>query len=196
MPRKTTAGKRAPKNHAQLRIIGGKWRSRRICFADAEGLRPTGDRIRETLFNWLGADIADSYCLDAFAGSGALGFEALSRGAKGVVFIENNRQTFTRLLQTRAELAADNATVICNNALEWLAANREQKFNIIFLDPPFAHNLHQEALAAIVAADILAANGLLYMESPAAEVIAIPGDWRIYKEKTTGNIRYRLLQRN
>ena len=120
------------------RIIGGKWRGRKIKFDDAEGLRPTTDRIRETVFNWLQPYVRQSFCLDCFAGSGVLGFEALSRGAQQVIFIEQNVQTVKKIKQNITALKAEQASVIRQDALSWLqSAQRNNELDLVFLDPPF-----------------------------------------------------------
>ncbi|MFV9616114.1 MAG: 16S rRNA (guanine(966)-N(2))-methyltransferase RsmD, partial [Gammaproteobacteria bacterium] len=135
------------------RIIGGKWRGRKITFDDAEGLRPTTDRIRETVFNWLQPYIYQGFCLDVFAGSGVLGFEALSRGAEKVVFIESNKNTVKNLKQNCKRLDAEAAVIFHQDALIWLRSTQQeqvkQKFNLIFLDPPFHCDLLAKASALL-----------------------------------------------
>src|SRR4051812_685797 len=119
-----------------LRIIGGKWRSRKLRIAPREGLRPSPDRVRETLFNWLGQDLTGLACLDLFAGSGALGFEAASRGAARVVMVENDRRTFDALVTNREALRADRVELVHTDALEFLRCDNRE-YDVIFLDPPF-----------------------------------------------------------
>lgn len=186
----------AAANRNQLRIIAGKWRSRRLAFPDVNGLRPTGDRIRETLFNWIGPQIAGSRCLDAFAGSGALGFEALSRGADEVVMIENNLTALRQLEASKQLLDATGATLLGGSAIAWLESGVEKRtFDIVFLDPPFDGNLLDKALYLITANNLVSLDGLAYVESAANKPLAIPQGWSIHKEKTTGGITCRLLVR-
>lgn len=178
----------------QLRIIAGKWRSRRLEFPAEEGLRPTGDRIRETLFNWLAPIIPGSRCLDAFAGSGALGFEALSRGAREVVFLEKNPRVYQFLLENQQNLRAEGGQVILTDTLGWLAKSHSASFDIIFVDPPFSRDLQNHCL------DLLAQEGLthpgtkIYLEAPRESDTRLPPHWTTEKEKTSGNISYRLLR--
>lgn len=152
-----------------LRIVGGRWRSRRIRFVDAEGLRPTPDRVRETLFNWLQFEIPGARCLDAYAGSGALGFEALSRGAASVVMIERQRSQYQALLSAAAELGADNARILngdANNLLEtaadWLP---EKGFEVVFLDPPYGKGLVAMTLSRLLGQKLLQVGALVYIEA-------------------------------
>jgi len=178
----------------QLRIIGGKWRSRRLSFADMMGLRPTGNRIRETLFNWLAPYIADARCLDAFAGSGALGFEALSRGAAEAVLVEKDAAACRYLQANKQQLDANHATIINQDVLHWLANAREEPFDIVFLDPPFSENLFQGAIDALHRRRLVAPGGLIYLESPLAEAFATPPEWHCIREKSGGSVRFRLLR--
>jgi len=182
----------------QLRIIAGKWRSRRLYFPDAAGLRPTGDRIRETLFNWLNLSLPGARCLDAFAGSGALGFEALSRGAEEVIFVEKDGRAFAALANNRLELNATNAVIANSDFFAWLQANagRENPLDIVFVDPPFAENLHQRALDALLAANILSPQALIYVESPAFQPAPPPRGWRRMRDKSSGGVHYQLLCRD
>ena len=166
------AGKRggpAPAN--RVRIIGGRYRRRLLDFPDADGLRPTPDRVRETLFNWLGQDLPGWRCLDLFAGSGALGFEAASRGAGRVTLVEREREAAAALERNRALLGAEAVRVVRADALAWLAANREP-YDLVFLDPPFASGLAGQLLPMLVAH--LAPGGQVYVEQ-GAPVEAVPG---------------------
>ena len=150
-----------------MRIIGGRWRGRRLPVADAPGLRPTPDRVRETLFNWLGPVIAGARCLDLFAGSGALGLEAASRGAGRVVMVESHHALARALREQASRLAADNVEVVHADALEWLAAAPPQTFDIVFLDPPFEQGLIGRALTTLIDRRRLNDGALLYVESEA-----------------------------
>jgi 16S rRNA (guanine966-N2)-methyltransferase len=182
-----------------VRIIGGKWRSRIIGFDDAEGLRPTTARIRETVFNWLQPYIHQSRCLDLFAGSGVLGFEALSRGARELVFIEQNKKTSTRLRDNITRLQAENVTVYNQDALAWLqSAQAEQhcveSFDLVFLDPPFHAGLLTESCMLLNNSGCLAEDAIIYTEHNAGADIEVPENWLALKEKTAGQVVYRLFE--
>lgn len=175
----------------QLRIIGGQWRSRRLTFPNIEGLRPTLDRVRETVFNWLQCDIENKVIIDAFAGSGALGLEALSRGAKQAVFIEKNPAAAKQLSQNLALLNADNAQVLQTDALTWL-----QQFDgtadVVFLDPPFAQNLLQPSLELL--AHKLTRGSLIYIEHEPHLKPVFPSHWQERKQKATKEFIFRLFE--
>lgn len=180
----------------QLRIIGGRWRGRRLRFPDAVGLRPTPDRVRETIFNWLMHDTHDAVCLDAFAGSGALGLEALSRGAAHVIFLEQQAQvaqTINRMLQ---EMECTGSKVISTDTCKWLNQPATQAFDIIFLDPPFRKNLLQNSLALLITRHWLKPNGLVYVECESEQSLseACGSCWKILKDKQAGEVRYGLIQ--
>jgi 16S rRNA (guanine(966)-N(2))-methyltransferase RsmD len=147
----------------EVRIIGGHWRRSKLPVADRPGLRPTPDRVRETLFNWLGADLDGWRCLDAFAGSGALGFEAGSRGASEVVMLERDRSLAASLNQSRERLKATTLRIECADALGWMASCAPQRFELVFIDPPFDANLFAPALAA--AARLFVPDGFVYLEA-------------------------------
>lgn len=171
----------------QVRIIGGRWRGRHLTFPDRPGLRPTPDRVRETLFNWLGQRLDDLSCLDLFAGSGALGFEAASRGAATVVMIENDRQAITRLRANLVTLAAPGVRIIEAEALSWLEAS-PTRFDLIFLDPPFSSDLLPRALQ--LAGQHLNPAGRIYAEFGAAPDLSA---WRMVREGRAGDTRQALL---
>jgi len=172
-----------------VRIIGGEYRSRLVEFPDAEGLRPTPDRVRETLFNWLGQTLYGKRCLDLFAGSGALGLEAASRGAAQVVMVEKNRKVFQSLQYNIKKLGCINVALHCADGLEF--ARREAgRFDVIFLDPPFAADYLPKTLPLLVA--ILAENGLVYVESGTAFE---PGAaWEVLKRARAGAVHYQLMK--
>ena len=173
----------------QVRIIGGEWRSRRIDFPDHAGLRPSADRVRETLFNWLGQDLGGQNCLDLFAGSGALGFEALSRGAASVVMVENSRRVCEALRRNAELLGAKNLSVHCADALEFAtvaAVDAAARFDVVFLDPPFRSILVAQALPRIV--PLLRARARIYVES--ATAFAASGGWRILRQGRAGMVYY------
>jgi 16S rRNA (guanine966-N2)-methyltransferase len=173
-----------------LRIIGGQWRRRQLPFAEVEGLRPTPDRVRETLFNWLGQDLYGQSCLDLFAGSGALGFEAASRGAHKVVMVEAARAAQQQLSANIKTLAAQQIELVCSDALQFLARH-QHRFDVIFVDPPFASNLLSQVLPQLGAH--LTASGLIYIEC--ASWPELQG-FELIKHGKAGQVLYGLLQRH
>lgn len=184
----------------QLRIIGGKWRGRKLQFPDLEGLRPTGDRVRETLFNWLAPHIEDARCLDLFTGSGALALESLSRGAKHVVAIDNSPQVIQQLSAHKEKLDATGLLLRQSDAKLWLdKASQVQgegtsPFDIVFLDPPFRANLLTDIVALIQQGPLLHSGTLVYMEADKNQLLPTPGQWHNLKLKTTGQIQYALFE--
>ena len=178
-----------------LRIIGGEWRGRRIRFPGEGGIRPTPDRVRETLFNWLMAKVPGSRCLDLFAGSGALGLEALSRGAAHATFIERERRNVASLSETTGLLAPGRATVIEADALTWLSGP-PQAFDIVFLDPPFTAAVLAEAMRLLEARGWLGADAFIYMEMPAkAGEPVLPPGWLPHRSGRAGAVGYHLARR-
>lgn len=175
----------------EVRIIGGMWRGRKIAFPDQPGLRPTLGRVRETLFNWLRADVAGSRCLDLFAGSGALGLEAASRGAAAVTLVDSNRRVARRLKETVARLNADQVTVILDRA-ERLLARRTGTWDIIFVDPPFDGDALAGVLQEISKTGALAANGLVYVEASRHGTLPVAG-WREIRHGHAGDTQFGLL---
>jgi len=175
---------------SEVRIIGGQWKRSKLPVPDAPGLRPTSDRVRETLFNWLGQTLGGWRVLDAFAGSGALGFEAASRGADAVVMIEREALLADGLRASQRRLQATTITVHRANALNWMTACQD-RFDLIFLDPPFADDLFDRALAAAV--PLLADDGLIYVESP--REIAAPAEFTAWRQGRAGAVHYQLLRR-
>ena len=181
-----------------VRVIGGKWRGRKISFPDAPALRPTPDRVKETLFNWLMYQTQDARCLDAYAGSGALGLEALSRGAKAVVFLEQHLPALTALRQTVTQFQAEaTAHLVHTDALSWLSKNTPEPFDIVFLDPPFQENLWLPTLDLLKNRGWLHLNGVVYLEYPAnLDMTATFSGWQILKQKQMGIVKVTLLQNN
>jgi 16S rRNA (guanine(966)-N(2))-methyltransferase RsmD len=173
----------------EVRIIGGAWRSRRIRFAPRADLRPTPDRVRETLFNWLGQDLAGSHCLDLFAGSGALGFEAASRGAPRVMMVEADRIAFAALESNRSALGATQVELARADALEFLRTDRA-RYDIVFLDPPFRIDCWARVLSLLPGR--LNAGALVYCESGAGEVPA--AGWEAWRTARAGQVNYQLLR--
>jgi 16S rRNA (guanine966-N2)-methyltransferase len=173
----------------QVRIIGGKFRSRIVRFPDACPVRPTPDRVRETLFNWLGQRLDGLDCLDLFAGSGALGFEALSRGARRVVMVERNRAVAGGLRRSIAMLDAQGAEVVEDDALAYLGRGGET-FDVAFVDPPYAGELAKQALARIVPR--LRPGARVYVERDAP--LDFGPSWRVLREARAGAVRYALME--
>ena len=211
--------KQKTRPHAgRLRIVAGNWRSRLLDIADVEGLRPTAERIRETLFNWLAPHIHGARCLDLFAGTGALGLEALSRGARSVVFVERStvaakqlRKNIEILVGTGSvggalapnEFAAEAAPtgpptvarVIQGDALEYLRRPAEDAFDIVFLDPPFADDRLTETCRLLAQGNLLAAGAHVYLEMERSQQEPLlPNGWQVEKNKTAGNVRYTLVR--
>lgn len=188
--------KRPPTSTHTLRIIGGQWRGRRFSFPVEPGLRPTLDRFRETLFNWLMAQIPGAHCLDAFAGSGALGLEALSRGASRVTFIEQSAQACGEIRQICQRLQANDATIIQTDCLAWLNRSAHTRFDVVFLDPPYAADLLDSTCTALENGGWLADTAWIYCEfasdSPSP---AFPEHWLRYREKVTKTKHFLLLKR-
>jgi 16S rRNA (guanine966-N2)-methyltransferase len=179
----------------QVRIIGGRWRGRRLHFPPLEGLRPTPDRVRETLFNWLAPVIEGARCLDLFAGSGALGIEALSRGAAKVVFVERHPLAVRKLRENLALLGIDSVPVVKADALTWLKG-RSQPFDIVLLDPPFGGNLLEPVCAVLEQGGWLATQARIYLETEKApQNPELPQNWTIIRDKTAGQVSYRLAVR-
>ncbi|GAA5525880.1 ribosomal RNA small subunit methyltransferase D [Microbulbifer aestuariivivens] len=201
-PRARKPSRRSPSPApGQLRIIGGDWRGRKLQFAAVEGLRPTGDRLRETLFNWLQFRLVGARCLDLFAGSGALGLEALSRGAAAVDFVELNRQAAQTLSSQLQLLQCDQGRVHNCSAAQYLQGTPgscdpdsygPNSYDIVFIDPPFAGNLWAETLAVLALR--LAAGALVYVETPRDSALAPPPHWQLQKEKRAGQVCMRLFQ--
>ena len=179
----------------RLRIVAGNWRSRLLDIADVEGLRPTTERIRETLFNWLEPTIHGARCLDLFAGTGALGLEALSRGAGSAVFVERSPVAARQLASNVDVLDASDAIVLQRDALDFLRGEPERTFDIVFLDPPFAADLLEETCRLLAEREWLAPRARVYLEQDRANPeSALPESWQVLRDKTAGNVRYMLAQ--
>lgn len=195
-------------NHS-LRIIGGNWRRRKISFLPLKSLRPTPDRLRETLFNWLSPIISNKNCLDLFAGSGILGFESLSRGAKSVIFIDRSYQVIKQLQQTSQKLYQSSPThtttsfdlptikFFCQSAHHFLNTHPpDMKFDIIFIDPPFYHNLINQTIAIVEHKKWLNSPSYVYLEMEQSHPeLILPNHWQILKKKSMGKISCHLILR-
>lgn len=173
----------------KVRIIGGKWRSRVIVFPDEKYLRPTPDRVRETVFNWLGQDLTGQHCLDLFAGSGAMGFEAASRGAECVVMVELNRDIMHQLQATRKKLDATHVELVKMNALAFIASDMRQ-YDVIFLDPPFQFDLLPELIPRLPSR--MTEDGLVYIESD--HRVELDEQWLVWRSGRAGKVYYQLLK--
>ena len=193
MAKRWKTGKSQP---GRLRIVAGKWRSRLLDIADVPGLRPTSERIRETLFNWLSPRLHGARCLDLFAGTGALGLEALSRGAAEAVFVEQSARAVRTLQSNIAMLDAEGASVKQADAFAYLESRPAPPFDIVFLDPPFAADSLDELCRLLQQQDLLANDALVYLEQDRSRPeVELPEQWRLLKNKTAGNVRYMLAQR-
>ena len=177
------------KPRGRVRIVGGTWRSRLIEVQAGRELRPTPDRVRETLFNWLGQDLSGLVCLDLFAGSGVLGFEAASRGAARVVMVERERETVAMLRANRAALGAQQVEVVPGDAFEYLARSGE-RFDVVFLDPPFRQNALPAALAGL--ASHLRPTARVYLE--AERPLELRAPWEELRRRRTGQVSYQLIR--
>ncbi len=190
-PKKTDSAKN------QVRIIGGQWRGRKIPVLGLPGLRPTGDRQRETLFNWLAPFIEGARVLDAFAGSGALGFEALSRGASYVLLLDKSSKAAGNLRECATLLGA-GAEIQCQDALAYFEADHSQRtdnFNLVFLDPPFSESLANKSVAALGSSALLSKNALVYLEQSRRDPAPlVPENWSTHREKVSGEVSSYLYQ--
>lgn len=176
----------------RLRIIGGQWRSRRLAFPDVPGLRPSADRVRETLFNWLAPITPGAACLDLFAGSGALGLEALSRGAAAVVFVERDRRAAASLRENLRLLGAAGAEVLEQEALRYLEGPA-RPFDVVFLDPPFRQGLLAPVLERLASGGWLAPRARIYLENEAeAGPPPLPAGWELLRSQRAGQVAYHL----
>ena len=202
LSKKILSGRGQGKSAGKIRIIAGKYKGRKLPVLMAEGLRPTTDRVKETVFNWLMPYLSQANCLDCFAGSGGLGFEALSRGAAQVTLVELNRSAAKQLLENKELLKADNLTVVNSDALSFLkeyalkaglTASTQQPFDLVFLDPPFRKQLVEQA-AQLLNNYGLAEQALIYVEMEAESEQEIPVNWQLLKEKIAGQVIYRLYQ--
>lgn len=182
----------------RFRIIAGEWRSRQVSFSDAPSLRPTPGRVRETLFNWLRDDVEGAVCLDLFSGSGALGFEAASRGASSVIQVDNNPKVIKALRSAKETLQADHVDVVQADVIDWLQSGRDKAVDIVFLDPPFNSNLVLPTCSSLVETGWLSEGAKVYVETesgfPLEQVEMFPAGWEQLKCKKAGEVKYALFQ--
>ncbi|MBP2153680.1 16S rRNA (guanine(966)-N(2))-methyltransferase [Erwinia rhapontici] len=180
----------------QIRIIGGQWRGRKLPVPDSAGLRPTTDRVRETLFNWLAADIQQAKCLDCYAGSGALGLEALSRHAASATLLELERPVAQQLEKNLATLGAKSGRVVNTNTLQFLAQKGDEH-QLVFIDPPFRQGLLEKTTQLLESNGWLSDGALVYVESEVEHGIPpVPVNWQLHREKIAGQVAYRLYIRH
>jgi 16S rRNA (guanine966-N2)-methyltransferase len=180
----------------EIRIIGGKWKGKKIHFELNDDLRPTPDRAKETLFNWLGQDLNEMYCLDLFSGTGALGLEALSRGAKKITFVEQNKKYLKKIKNVYIGMTEkEDCDFFCAECLDWVKNNNSQtKYDLIFIDPPFNKNLIDDLLATILRKELLSKNGRIYFEFEKKLDFKIPKSLNLKKEKSLGKKSYVLAE--
>jgi len=188
-------GPRSRGGQGQLRIIGGRWRGRKLHFQALDGLRPTGDRIRETLFNWLAASIDESRCVDLFAGSGALGLEALSRGAAHCDFVDISPRALEDIRSHVATLGAQASATCHAAAAEQFLGRATGPYDLVFVDPPFSRELVAPVCRQLEERGLLAPASLVYVETAAkTPEPAVPGGWHKHREKISGQVAYRLYR--
>lgn len=184
-----------PGHRNQVRIIGGEWRGRKLHFPQSPAIRPTPDRVRETVFNWLQSSVAGARCLDLFAGSGALGFEALSRGAAEVVFVDTDPASVRHVAQMLQTLKCNRGTVVQQEAVSYLAGPA-QAFDLVFLDPPFADRVLGPLCARLEAGGWLKPGARVYLEAAAADgEPVLPAGWELLRSKRAGEVGYHLARR-
>ena len=180
----------------EIRIIGGKWKGKKIYFNLNDDLRPTPDRAKETLFNWLGQDLNEMHCLDLFSGTGALGLEALSRGAKKVTFVEKNKDYLQKIKKVYLEMSEkEDCDFFCAECLEWVQNNSSKaKYDLIFIDPPFNKNLIDTLLSNILRRELLSERGKIYFEFEKKLDLEIPESLSLKKKKSLGKKSYVLAE--
>ncbi|WP_255306583.1 16S rRNA (guanine(966)-N(2))-methyltransferase RsmD [Gilliamella sp. wkB112] len=180
-----------------IRIIGGKWRGRKLSVLDKPGLRPTTDRVKETLFNWLMPVLHNSICLDCFSGSGSLGFEAASRGATSVTLLEKDKQVAQQLAKNKQLLASNVISIFQTDTLIWLSKAALTQFDIVFIDPPFHHSLVAQTVNQLEEHNWLKPSAYIYIETEIEHNVMayIPTNWRLHREKTAGQVHSHLFIR-
>ena len=183
------------KNRRKVRITSGEWKNRNLEVADIDGLRPTSERVRETLFNWLMPSIHKSVCLDLFAGSGSLGFEALSRGAKHCTFVEKSKLAFSQIKTTRTSLNAVNSEVHNCDAIDFLSSVHNHNFNLVFLDPPFSDDYLISSIESIHEYQLVSSGGYIYIEfNKNNDLFDLPDNWSVIRKKIYGNVCFILIE--
>ncbi|RFA30057.1 16S rRNA (guanine(966)-N(2))-methyltransferase RsmD [Alkalilimnicola ehrlichii] len=179
-----------------LRIIGGEWRGRRLPFPNVKGLRPTADRVRETVFNWLQVQIPGARCLDLFAGSGAMGFEAASRGAKYVQLVDRSPKVYASLKANRELLDAGMIDIVCQDGLAFLKRGTDEPFDVVLLDPPFDSAIIEPCCQLLEANGWLAPEARIYLELDKSQPMPeLPANWELVRERQAGRVAFRLAIR-
>ena len=183
------------KNRGKVRITSGEWKNGNLEVPDIDGLRPTSERVRETLFNWLMPSIHKSVCLDLFAGSGSLGFEALSRGAKHCTFVEKSKLAFSQIKTTRTSLNAVNSEVHNCDAIDFLSSVHNHNFNLVFLDPPFSDDYLISSIESIHEYQLVSSGGYIYIEfNKNNDLSDLPDNWSVIRKKIYGNVCFILIE--
>ena len=183
------------KNRGKVRITSGEWKNRNLEVPDINGLRPTSERVRETLFNWLMPSIHKSVCLDLFAGSGSLGFEALSRGAKHCTFVEKSKLAFRQIKTTRTSLNAMNSEAHNCDAIDFLSSVHNHNFNLVFLDPPFSDDYLISSIESIHEYQLVSRGGYIYIEfNKNNDLFDLPDNWSVIRKKIYGNVCFILIE--
>lgn len=193
---RTKSSSQKKPTEGSIRIIAGLWRGRKLPVHDAQGLRPTTDRVKETLFNWIAQDVPRAKCLDLFAGSGGLGFEAASRQAEHVIMLELNPLAHKQLEKNVSSLNTESVQAIHTDCLTYLE-QAGTPFDIVFIDPPFRQGLLENCLKLLEQNNWLAENAMIYIETEKELTISgVPENWSLYREKNAGQVSYRLFERN
>ena len=183
------------KNRGKVRITSGEWKNRNLEVPDIDGLRPTSERVRETLFNWLMPSIHKSVCLDLFAGSGSLGFEALSRGARHCTFVEKSKLAFRQIKTTRTILNAMNSEAHNCDAIDFLSSVHNHNFNLVFLDPPFSDDYLISSIESIHEYQLVSRGGYIYIEfNKNNDLFDLPDNWSVIRKKIYGNVCFILIE--
>ena len=183
------------KNRGKVRITSGEWKNRNLEVPDIDGLRPTSERVRETLFNWLMPSIHKSVCLDLFAGSGSLGFEALSRGARHCTFVEKSKLAFRQIKTTRTILNAMNSEAHNCDAIDFLSSVHNHNFNLVFLDPPFSDDYLISSIESIHEYQLVSRGGYIYIEfNKNNDLFNLPDNWSVIRKKIYGNVCFILIE--
>ena len=183
------------KNRGKVRITSGEWKNRNLEVPDIDGLRPTSERVRETLFNWLMPSIHKSVCLDLFAGSGPLGFEALSRGARHCTFVEKSKLAFRQIKTTRTILNAMNSEAHNCDAIDFLSSVHNHNFNLVFLDPPFSDDYLISSIESIHEYQLVSRGGYIYIEfNKNNDLFDLPDNWSVIRKKIYGNVCFILIE--